>query len=38
MVTVFVLVSRRHSYPDTFGYAQQFQAIVRAWRPRLTAE
>lgn len=38
MATVFVLVARRHSYPDTLGYAQQFQAIVRAWRPQLTAE
>jgi predicted lipid carrier protein YhbT len=36
MVTVFALVAGRHSYPDTLGYSRQFQAIVEAWRPRLT--
>ena len=33
MVTVFALVARRHNYPDTLGYARQFQAILHAWRP-----
>lgn len=33
MVSVFALIARVHSYPDTLGYSQQFQNIVAAWRP-----
>ena len=35
MVTVFAVLPRCCHYPDTLGYAEQFQAIVRAWRPTL---
>lgn len=37
MITVFTLVSRRHSYPDTLGYERQFEAILRVWRPALNS-
>jgi len=35
MVTVFAALPRCRHYPDTLGYAEQFQALVRAWRPAL---
>ena len=35
MVIVFGFVARTHSYPDALGYNQQFQSIVRTWRPEL---
>lgn len=38
MVTVFGLVARVHSYPDQLGYSDQFDVIVRAWRPELVVE
>jgi hypothetical protein len=33
MVTVFGYIARVKSYPDTLGYAEQFQSIVSGWRP-----
>lgn len=36
--TVFRLASRAHSYPDTLGYGEQFEAVVRTWRPELVQE
>ncbi len=33
MLTVFALLAGCHRYPDSMGYGQQFEAIVRAWRP-----
>ncbi len=36
MVIVFGCVARTHSYPDALGYNEQFQSIVRTWRPELT--
>jgi hypothetical protein len=38
MVTVFGFVARVHSYPDRLGYGDQFEAIVREWRPELVKE
>ncbi len=38
MVTVFRLATRARSYPDTLGYSQQFEAVVRAWRPELITD
>jgi hypothetical protein len=35
MVIVFGYIARTHSYPDTLGYNDQFQSIVRNWRPEL---
>lgn len=35
MVTVFALVARVNSYPDSLGYEADFKAIVRTWRPEL---
>lgn len=35
MVTVFALIARVNSYPDSLGYEADFKAIVRAWRPEL---
>ncbi|KRA15461.1 hypothetical protein ASD69_18055 [Lysobacter sp. Root604] len=34
MVTVFVMVARVHSYPDTLGYGSRFEPLVDAWRPK----
>ena len=33
MTTVFGLVARCHIYPDSLGYEEDFQSIVRQWRP-----
>ena len=35
MVTVFALIARVHSYPDSLGYESEFKSIVGAWRPEL---
>ncbi|MEX3816570.1 hypothetical protein AB3X96_41640 [Paraburkholderia sp. BR13439] len=35
MCVVFRLASRANSYPETLGCGPQFEAIVRAWRPKL---
>ena len=35
MLRVFALVAERHQYPDNMGYGNQFEAIVRTWRPTL---
>lgn len=32
MVTVFVLISACHHYPDTLGYKREFEAIWKQWR------
>lgn len=34
MMTVIRFISRSHSYPDSFGYKGDFEAMVRAWRPQ----
>ena len=31
--TVFAMIGRLHSYPDTLGYKESFVRIVEAWRP-----
>ncbi|MGA3241716.1 MAG: hypothetical protein ABSG03_36105 [Bryobacteraceae bacterium] len=33
MLRVFALLAGCQRYPDTIGYGEQFEAIVRAWRP-----
>jgi hypothetical protein len=33
MVTVFAVLPACHQYPDTLGFAREFEAIARAWRP-----
>jgi len=35
MTTVFAYVGHNANYPDSLGYASQFEAIVRLWRPEL---
>ena len=35
MVTVFSLIARINRYPDTLGFGEDFEAIVRKWRPEL---
>lgn len=35
MVTVMLLVAEVHSYPDTLGYGEAFERLVRRWRPHL---
>lgn len=37
MVTVFALVSKVHSYPDTLDYEKDFAHIIAVWRPELCA-
>ncbi|WP_144106631.1 hypothetical protein [Paraburkholderia sp. BCC1886] len=37
MCIVFRLASRSHTYPDTLGFSEQFEAVVREWRPELLA-
>jgi hypothetical protein len=37
VVTVFGLAVRCNAYPDTLGYGNQFEQIVRAWRPELVS-
>lgn len=34
-VTVFSMVARVNSYPDTLGFKPQFERIVADWRPQL---
>lgn len=29
-------ISQNHHYPDELGFAPQFEALVRQWRPTLT--
>lgn len=33
VTTVFAMIGRVHSYPDTLGYKESFGRIVQAWRP-----
>lgn len=35
MLRVFALVAGCQHYPDTLGYGERFEQIVRAWRPAL---
>lgn len=35
MVTIFGFVARVREYPDRLGYSEQFEALVREWRPEL---
>lgn len=37
MATVFTMIARIKRYPDTLGYAKQFEAVVHAWRTELIA-
>jgi len=32
---VIRLISRAHHYPDTYGYGDRFEELVRLWRPHL---
>lgn len=38
MQTVFGFVAGIHSYPDSIGYKQDFEAIIAQWRPELCRE
>jgi hypothetical protein len=33
---LFALIAERQQYPDSMGYGNEFERIVRAWRPGLT--
>lgn len=33
MITVFGMIARIHSYPDTLGYGELFDEVVKQWRP-----
>ncbi len=35
MVAVVGMIAKTNKYPDNLGYAADFKAIVRAWRPEL---
>jgi hypothetical protein len=35
ILRVFALVAECQRYPDDMGYGNQFEAIVRTWRPAL---
>lgn len=35
MTTVFAFIGAVNAYPDSLGYADDFDAIVRAWRPEI---
>ena len=35
MLTVFAMVAKVQTYPDSLGYEPDFKAIVKAWRPEL---
>jgi hypothetical protein len=35
MVIVFAYIGHNPHYPDTLGYGQRFEAVVREWRPEL---
>jgi hypothetical protein len=35
VITVFAFVARNNKYPDTLGFAADFAAIIRLWRPQL---
>jgi hypothetical protein len=35
VIAVFALASRSHQYPDTLGYGEAFERVVREWRPEL---
>lgn len=35
MVKVFAYIAVTNRYPDTLGYAKEFEAIVHEWRPEL---
>jgi len=37
MVTVFMLISKNHNYPDSLGFGAEFEHIVAMWRPKLVA-
>ena len=37
LVRVFAMIARINKYPDTLSFGQEFEAIVRAWRPELVA-
>jgi hypothetical protein len=38
MLTVFALLIECRDYPDGLGYREQFEAIVRFWRPGLNTD
>jgi len=35
MLTILLMVTEVHSYPDSLGYENDFVAILREWRPHL---
>lgn len=36
MLTVFAMLTRLSSYPDSLGFREDFEEIVRQWRPEPT--
>ena len=38
MLIVFSMIAAHRMYPNTLGYADDFKAILRAWRPELLEE
>ena len=34
-LTILLMVTEVHSYPDSLGYENDFVAILREWRPHL---
>ena len=37
MSTVLALIARLNKYPDTLGFGNDFETIVREWRPEILA-
>lgn len=37
MTTIFALIARVHTYPDSLGYGEHFRRIVEDWRPEFVA-
>lgn len=35
MITVTGLIARLHNYPDAYGLRDEFEQLVRDWRPQL---
>lgn len=35
ILSVIQLIALRHSYPDAYGFSQQFEQLVKDWRPQL---
>lgn len=35
LLTLFAFITRVHSYPDSLGFGDRFEPLVRQWRPQL---